>query len=420
MRDFLTVFRYELKTQLTKRTAIVTTVILMLVVLVITSLPRFISLFDTGELINETSGIVGDAGYVLPGGAIENAGYVLPGGGTDALLAPIAGDDPAVLFEDRDALTQALRDKDIQVGFVIQENLDYEAIYLDRSLQDSLDTQMAAILTQLKKQQLIEQMGITPEGFAAVEAAQAVGITTVLGRNSVDNYAISFILMFVVYMMVLLYGNSVSTIIAREKDSRTMEILITSTRPSSLILGKVAAAGLSAVIQFGAVVLVTVAGYQFNKHLYPEMVTAMLSGTLTTSYVLSYVFFSFFGFILYLFLYAALGSTVSKMEDLGSATALVQFLFIFGYLIATFAANMPSSAVAVIGSIVPFTSIMVMPLRSAVMTVPWGELILAGALMVLFVMFFAFLSIKIYRWGSLNYGNKTKISRIVKEALRSH
>ncbi len=73
-----------------------------------------------------------------------------------------------------------------------------------------------------------------------------------------------------------------------------------------------------------------------------------------------------------------------------------------------------------VGSIIPFTSIMVMPIRSAVMTVPWGQLILSGLLMLLTVAFFAFLSIKIYRWGSLNYGNKTRLSRIVKEALRGH
>ncbi|MDD2561939.1 MAG: ABC transporter permease [Eubacteriales bacterium] len=408
MHDFLTVFRYELKTQLTKKTAIITTVILMIVVLAAASLPRIISLFETAAPADS------------PSAAISDAGYVLPGGEPDALLAPALGDDPASFFAGREALIQALVDKEIQVGFVIKDNLDYEAIYLDRSMEDSRDSQMGSLLSQLKKQQLIAHLGITPVDLAAIEAAQAQGVTTVLGRNSMNNYAISFVLMLLVYMMVLLYGNSVSTIIAREKDSRTMEILITSTRPSSLILGKVAAAGLAAVIQFGAVILAAVAGYQFNKPLYPEIITAMLSGTLTTGYVLSYAFFSFIGFILYLFLFAALGSTVSKMEDLGSATALVQFLFIFGYLIATFAANMPGSAVAVIGSIVPFTSIMVMPLRSAVMTVPWGELLLAGALMLLFVAFFAFLSIKIYRWGSLNYGNKTRLSRIVKEALRGH
>lgn len=125
-----------------------------------------------------------------------------------------------------------------------------------------------------------------------------------------------------------------------------------------------------------------------------------------------------FGFILYLFLFAALGSTVSKMEDLAGATSLVQFLFIAAYLLATVSAQMPDSTLAVIGSVIPFTSVMVMPLRCAMTTVPWGQLILAGGLMLLFVAFFAFLSIKIYRWGSLNYGNKTKLSRIVQEALR--
>jgi len=406
MRDFFTVFHYELKTQLTKKTAIVTTVILMVVMLLITSLPRIISLFDSGEVTQEGLAFIQDAGYVLPGGE------------TEALLVSLLGEEPQ-RFDSRDALVQALQENGLEVGFVIRANLDYEAIYMDRSLEDSQDQQMAALLSQIKRQQLITRMGLTPGDFAAIEAAQVQGETTVLGRNSINNYAISFILMLTVYMMVLLYGNSVSTIIAREKDSRTMEILITSTRPSSLILGKVAAAGLSAVVQFGAVLLAAVAGYQLNRHLYPEIITAMLSGTLTASYVWSYLFFSFFGFILYLFLYAALGSTVSKMEDLGSATALVQFLFILGYFLATLAANMPSGTLAVISSIIPFTSIMVMPLRSAVITVPWGELILAGALMLLFVVFFAFLSIKIYRWGSLNYGNKTKLSRIVREALRS-
>ncbi len=417
MRDFLTVFRYELKTQLAKKTAIVTTVIMMIVVLGVTFLPRIIALFSPGS---QDPAQVVEGGAEMPSQLIDGAGYVLPEGPGAAVLSPILGEAEGQRYADQAALEQALRDKTIEVGFVIQPDYSYEAIYLDRSMEDRRDSQLGAVLTQLKKQQLIAEKGITAQDFSAIEAAQAQGKTTVLGRNSMENYFLSFGLMLIVYMVVLLYGNGVSSIIAREKDSRTMEILITSTRPSSLILGKVAAAGVSALMQFGMVVAAAVVGYQLNKSLYPDMVTAMLSGTLTPSYVWTYLFFSFFGFILYLFLFAALGSTVSKMEDLGSATALVQFLFIFGYILATISANMPASTLSVVGSIIPFTSIMVMPLRSAVMTVPWSELILAGALMLVFVALFAFLSIKIYRWGSLNYGNKTKLSRIVKEALRGH
>lgn len=407
MRDFLTVFKYELKTQLFKKAAIITTVLMMAVMLAVTSLPRIIALFDSGDQGAASTRV------------IEGAGYVLPQGPEAELLSPLLGEDTSPRYPDRAALETALKNKEIEVGFVIRPDLSYEAVYLDRSMEDQRDSALGNILTQIKKQQMIENKGLTADDFAAIEEAKAQGTTTVLGRNSMNNYALSFALMVMIYMMVLLYGNGVSSIIAREKDSRTMEILITSTRPSSLILGKVAAAGVAALLQFGMVVAAAVVGYQLNKSLYPEIVTAMMSGTLTSSYIWSYVFFSFFGFILYLFLYAALGSTVSKMEDLSSATGVVQFLFIIGYMLATFAANMPSSPVAVAASIIPFTSIMVMPLRSAIMTVSWGELILSGALMLLFVVFFAFLSIKIYRWGSLNYGNKTKLSRIVKEALRA-
>ena len=409
MRDFLTVFRYELKTQLTKKTAIVTTVVLMVVMLLLSSIPRIIALFDSGSKDTDTS-----ITQVIP-----MAGYAISDEATKALLAPVIGQD-ANYYPDKAALENALRDKTIEIGYVVDKSLDYEAIYLDRSMDDTRDSQLGTLLTQVKKQQMIAEKGLTQTDFDAIEGARAEGSTTILGRNSMNNYALSFALMLLIYMIVLMYGNGVSSIIAREKDSRTMEILITSTRPTSLILGKVAAAGVAAIVQFGMVVLAAYVGYQLNRELYPPFVSMMLSGTLTPSFLWTYLFFSLFGFILYLFLFAALGSTVSKMEDLGSATALVQFLFIGGYILATFAANMPASPLAVVGSIIPFTSIMVMPIRSAVMTVPWAQLILAGALMLLFVALFAFLSIKIYRWGSLNYGNKTRLSRIVKEALRGH
>lgn len=409
MRDFLTVFRYELKTQLTKKTAIVTTVVLMVVMLLLSSIPRIIALFDSGSKDTDTS-----ITQVIP-----MAGYAISDEATKALLAPVIGQD-ASYYPDKAALENALRDKTIEIGYVVDKSLDYEAIYLDRSMDDTRDSQLGTLLTQVKKQQMIAEKGLTQTDFDAIEGARAEGSTTILGRNSMNNYALSFALMLLIYMIVLMYGNGVSSIIAREKDSRTMEILITSTRPTSLILGKVAAAGVAAIVQFGMVVLAAYVGYQLNRELYPPFVSMMLSGTLTPSFLWTYLFFSLFGFILYLFLFAALGSTVSKMEDLGSATALVQFLFIGGYILASFAANMPASPLAVVGSIIPFTSIMVMPIRSAVMTVPWAQLILAGALMLLFVALFAFLSIKIYRWGSLNYGNKTRLSRIVKEALRGH
>lgn len=408
MRDFHIVFGYELKNQLTKKTTRVTTLILVVLVLLVTSLPRLITLFDPGASNQRDIQ-----------SSFAEAGYVIEDPETARLLQPVLGESVYTKsYNCREELTTALKAETIKVGFVINPDLSFETVYWDRPVQDAADEEMAALLTQVKKNRLMDEKGLSAIDLDEIENTRAIGQTTVLGKNSVNNMALSMVLMIIVYMMVLLYGNGVSSSIAREKDSRTMEILITSTRPSSLILGKVAACGVSAIIQFGLVVLAAYAGYKLNASTYPDIIRLMLTGALTQNYVLSYIFFSFFGYIMYLFLFAALGSTVSKMEDVAGATGIVQFLFIFGYILATLAVQMPSSTVAVIGSLLPFTSIMVMPIRSALITVPWGELILSGSLMLLFVAFFAFLSIKIYRWGSLNYGNKTKLRRIVREALR--
>ncbi len=406
MKDFRTVFLYELKTQLTKRSAIVTTVVIMVILLAVSSLPRLISLFDSG------------GPSAASAGAIQGAGYVIPEKELQGLLAPVLGEAVSRPYASREKMVQALKDKEIQVGFVINPDLSWEAVYQDRSMGDSSDAALSGILSRVKRERMILNLGLTPEDFGTIEGVRAEGTVTVMGRSGMENYFVAFAMMLAVYMLVLIYGNGVSSVIAREKDSRTMEILITSTRPSSLILGKVAASGAAAIIMFGMLVLAGFVGFQLNKATYPAMVMGMLSSSLTPGFLWTYVFFSLSGFILYLFLFAALGSTVSKMEDLSSATSLVQFLFIAAYLLATLSAQMPDSPLAVIGSVIPFTSVMVMPLRGAMTTVPWGQLILSALLMLLTVAFFAFLSIKIYRWGSLNYGNKTKLSRIVREALR--
>lgn len=412
MKHFATVFNYELKTQLTKKAGIVTMVVLIIIALVGTSVSRIIALFDKPEKPGTSTEMT------APQPAADSViGYVVADADATRLLAPAIGENPK-LYDSRDALVKAIEGEEVELGFVIDQSLNYEAIFKDRSMYEERDNQFGKALTHMKKEQMILSHGLTVDDFNAIENQSAQGQLTILGKNSGNNYLLSFVLMLVVYMVVLMYGNTVSSIIAREKDSRTMEILITSTRPSSLILGKVAAAGVAAVLQFGLVVLAAYIGFQVNKSTYPEIVLMMVSGSLSSSYLLTYLFFSFFGFILYLFLFAALGSTVSKMEDLGSATALVQFLFIFSYVMATIAAQTPNSTLAVVASIIPLSAIMVMPIRAGLISVPWSQLILAGGLMLLAVAFFAFLSIKIYRWGSLNYGNKTKLSRIVKEALR--
>ncbi|MHC1787380.1 MAG: ABC transporter permease [Christensenellales bacterium] len=408
MRAFRIIFGYELRQQLQKKTVRVTTLAIVVLVLLITSLPRILSAFSLADL----------AGPSTAAPLTEKAGYLFAPGVDAEAIAGQLGLGADNRYSSREDLVAALKKGQIRVGFQVASDTAYEVIYQDKGMENTQAEAFRAFMINYQKAKLLAARGLTQEDFAGIESYQPQVAETLMGKATANNMLMSMLLMISVYMMVLLYGQGTATVIAREKDSKAMELLITSTRPAPLIVGKVAASGLSGVLQFGLIVGAALLGIALNQQFYPPELRQMLSGAMSLGYILSFVFFTITGYTLYLFLYAALGSTVSRVEDVGSAVGIVSFIFVIGYLATTFAVQLPKSPISVIASLFPFTSIMVMPIRAGIITVPGLELAAAGLLMILFILLFAWLSIKIYRWGSLNYGNKTSLVRIVKEALR--
>ena len=417
MRDFKLVMGYELKRQLAKKTVIVTTIILMVVALVLTCIPLIQhTLFqDKADDISLSMQEAYTADPVLS----EKTGYVFASDALKDEYLPLLGLKDENLFANREDLVLALKEKTINSGFVFYDESNYEAVYQDKGMEDKAASLLLNLMTGQRRDKLLSDKGLTPQDLRDIENFQPQMTETVMGRSFENNIMVSMIMMVAIYMLVLLYGSATSVMIAREKDSKAMELLITSTKPSPLILGKVAASGISGIVQFSLIALSGLLGFFISRQYYDPMLMMMLQGSLSQSYVLTYIFFSVTGYLLYLFLYAALGSTVSRVEDVGSATALVQFIFIAGYIASSTVIYAPAGAVAVITSLIPFTAVMVMPIRAGMMTVPLAQLLISGALMLVTLAFFAFLSIKIYRWDSLNYGNKTNLIKIVREALRS-
>lgn len=416
MRNFRLIFEYELKNLLGKKSTRVTTLILALVALIGTSMPRIISWFD--KPAQPDTAITGT--YEHGKKLSDGMGYVFASPELRDEFTAALGLGEDNYYADRAALETALRERAVKVGAVVSTATSVEVLFLDREMESDQDQVLRGILQQMNRARFLAEKGITPEEMRAVEQFEPEVAVTVLGRNSQSNFLLAMIMMIMVYTIVLTYGAITSTVIAREKDSKTMELLISSARPGSLILGKVAASGVSGVVQAACVFLCGLIGFRLSQDFYPPMVLDMLSGTLTPTYIAVYLVFSIAGYIMYLFLYASLGSTVSRVEDVSSAIGSVQFLFMLGYMIAMFTMNMPNSAVSVIGSIFPFTSMMVMPLRSALMTIPPWEMTASVALLFGCLALFAWLSIRIYRWGTLNYGNKKGLINALKQLLKEH
>ncbi len=416
MRDFKIITSYELRQQLAKKSVRITTLILMLAALILTAFPRLSMMIKDGEAGGSESGY--QDSFARDDYMAQGAGYVFSDEALQAEYSLLLGLGPENIYASRDDLVDELKNKALNVGFVLTPE-GFESIYQDKGMDEGQAQRLNALMTARHREAMLSSKGLTAEDLFAIESYAPQVRETVMGRNTENNILLSMILMVAVYMIVLLYGNTTSVMIAREKDSKAMELLITSTKPAPLILGKVAAAGISGVAQFGLIVLAAFGGFTFARDYYDPALIAMLQGSLSQSYLLSYIYFSLTGYLLYLFLYAALGSTVSRVEDVSGATALVQFIFIGGYIASSTVMYAPDGAVAVITSMLPFTAVMVMPIRAGMMTVPPAQLLISGALMLAALALFAWLSIKIYRWGSLNYGNKLNMKKLFKEVIKA-
>ena len=417
MRDFKIITGYELKQQLGKKSVRVTTIILMLAALIATSFPRISQMVKgdvpAGGTAQEAAQTAGQDDYM----SLET-GYVFADEAQRAEYSAMLNLKDANVYPSRDALVSALKEKTLKVGFVMAED-GFESIYQDKGMEGGQAQRLSALMSTRHTDKLLAAKGLTAQDLAEIQSFSPRVTETVMGRSIENNILVSMILMIAIYMIVLLYGSTTSVMIAREKDSKAMELLITSTKPAPLILGKVAAAGISGVVQFGLIVLAALGGFMFARDYYDPSLIAMLQGSLSRGYIFTYIYFSLTGYLLYLFLYAALGSTVSRVEDVTSATAVVQFIFIAGYIASTAVMYDPAGTAAVITSLIPFTAVMVMPIRAGMMTVPIAELLISGALMLAALAVFAWLSIKIYRWGSLNYGNKLNMKKLVREVIKA-
>jgi len=405
MHNVMKVFCFELNSILNKKTVRVTTLIMCIVIFIVTCIPTIIAVFfpeDTDPSQNEMGLNVEDLGFTFLSDSLQSSDLVV-----------YLGDELKV-YPNEESLRKDVTDGVITTGFVIEDELSFTSILQNKDLYGISTQAMTSILQRIHRDRSFLEAGIDPNLIDRLSNQVVTAKEVVLGKDAQSNFLFTYILMLAVYMLVIMYGSFVSTSVAREKDSRTMEILITSTNPGALIVGKVFANALGGLFQLSLLLLSGVLGYFLNQTYYPDFIRDMLFNGLSWDAIATFALFTSVGYLLYLFLYASLGSLVSKVEDVGSAVTPITMLFMVAYGIAIFGMNAPTNLVVRIGSFVPFTAILAMPIRYFLTAVPILEILISMSLMVITTIFLALLSIKIYRLGSLSYGNKLSLTSAMK------
>jgi len=221
----------------------------------------------------------------------------------------------------------------------------------------------------------------------------------------------SIILLMILYMSIILWGQAVMTSVIEEKTSRVVEVMAAGVSPTTLLAGKllgVGAAGLTqflvwAISLFG--VSVFAAGAAMGSFAMPEITPVML---------VSFVLFFVLGFLFYAALYASIGAAVNTVQEAQSLAFPVLLPIILAMVCFPAVLEAPDGVLAVTMSMIPGMSPLIMFLRIVVLTPPLWQIALSIALLALGILGVVWVAARVYRVGILMYGKKPTFPELVK------
>lgn len=412
MNKSLTVFLYELKAGLRTKSFIIT-LIFIIVGLIIGSL--VLNFFITKEggpnlgAFGSEEGDQKDIGVLLIDSSL-----------TDKDLEKILPAYKINKVKDASDLETSLQNENLDLGLIIKNDRDLELVY---NIAPAFPTDSYAIEDGLKTYFVdkdLESYGINLKKVQELKDSYKISTSLrSLKGNNTATVPITIIISVILYMLIIINGQMAAMNVAREKNDRTMELLITSTKPSYLINGKVFASFVLSLIILLAVGLGTFAGYLINREVIGDFLSN-ISFTLDPMIIVIALLYFILGYIMYLYIYAALGATVSSTEELSTAVAPITMIVVFVYFGTIFALSNsdPNNVLLKVLSFVPFSSMFTMHARYALTQVPMVEVAISFGILLVTTIILSLLSVRLYRSASLNYGNRSKLTRALRRAFK--
>ena len=407
MRDLRIVIAFSIKDMVKRKSFIISTLIILVLIVIGFNIPNIISMFtDETESSGETKLLIVDTTNLFEG-TLPSLNYMELG-----YNVQVANND--VSFED---IKSRIENKDIDEAMIIKQKEDgtYTLRYIVEnmtqvaSVPEDLINAMNTVYTNLQ----ISKLGLTQEQIASLSPNFEFTIEQTDEQEVSGNLFVIMMLSIVLFYAIYFCAYQVSSSITTEKTSKIMETLVTSTSPRTIVLGKTIGIGIVGLIQI--CVIVAVALISANVFLEPELLNAVLDMSMMTPYlaIMTIVYF-ILGYFAYALLYALTGSTVSKPEDIQSANTPVAILAVVGFYLSYFTMMNPTSELNQFAAIFPISSPFCMPFRIMMGIASTSEIILSIVVLVITILIIAQVAIKIYSNAILNYGTRMTFKDIVK------
>lgn len=430
MNSFWTVVGFTVKNKFRGKAFLITTLIIAVIITIGINLPYIFSQFSNGDK-------VASVGYV-------QSSDIKVG---DQLKTYYESQDKPgiklVAFQDKGSeaaneaqLKKAITDKEIkgylQFGKMTDSGFPQMTYKSEKLMEFGVTEDLESGLQVIRQQTVLQDAGLTDEQKALLFSAisiDTVQISATEGAGSIGNgktpeqQAMNMVLVYAIvillFMAIMITGQLIASEITAEKSSRVMELLITSVSPLKQMFGKILGMFFVGLIQISAYVLVIIANISLPHNIKILKDLNIDLGQIDIALLLYAVLFYLTGYFLFATLFAAVGSIVSRTEDLGQAVLPITMVSLAGFYITIFSISSPDSMLVKVTSFIPIFSPYVMLLRLGLSDPATWEVLVSIAILLVTIYAAVWMSAKIYRTGVLMYGKRPSFKEI-RKAMKAY
>ncbi len=399
MKDIITVMKFTMKDMLKRKSFIISTIIILILILVGFNIPNILKTFDKEKFITKL--LIVDNDDIFEGKLEllkkEDLGYQIE-----------------VAKESFDNIKERIEANKIDGAIEVEKkenNINIRYIVESASIMSEMPENLINALEELYTNIQIEKLDLTRDELLAITpnfSYELMQTSEEVSGNILVMMLMSIVLFYAIYFCAYQVSSSITT----EKTSKIIETLVTSTSPKNIVLGKTLGIGIVGLIQMILIVVTTIVSAKV--FLEKGVLEAVLDLSNINLYlgVITIIYF-ILGYFVYSLLYALTGSTVSKPEDIQSANSPIAILAVVGFYLSYFTMMNPTSNLNLFASLFPISAPFCMPFRIMMGLAKGGDVVLSIIILIVTILIIAKIAIKIYSNAILNYGSKMSFKDII-------
>lgn len=395
MKGIVTVATFTIKDMIKRKSFIISNLIILILIVIGFNVPNIINAISNDDVEEGTKILIIDSSNIFEGNlsALSNTEleYAFEVTNEDISFEQIK--EKIENEEIDEALIIANKDDKVNMEYIVESLL-----YVEK-MPEKLVSAISNIYTNMQ----ISKLNLTQEQITMLTPNFEFQLKQTEEKEIEGNPVVMMLLSLVLFYAIYFCAYQVSSSITTEKTSKIIETLVTSTKPSTIVLGKTIGIGIIGLIQI--LLIIVVAIISSNLFLPEGVLSGIISLENMTPYllVITIVYF-LLGYFTYALLYALTGSTVSKPEDIQSANGPVAILAVIGFYLAYFTMMNPTSSLNAFAALLPISSPFCMPLRVMMGVAGVQDVILSIGILIITIFIISKVSIKIYSNAILNYG----------------